>query len=71
MVLLAQWSDSLLYFICLANPDRHVYLAENIDSCQGELAQMVERSICIREAPGSMPGFSILTFVVSGYLTIF
>ena len=25
---------------------------------QGELAQMVERSIRIREAPGSMPGFS-------------
>ena len=25
----------------------------------GGLAQMVERSICIREAPGSIPGFSI------------
>ena len=27
--------------------------------CQGGLAQVVERSICIREAPGSIPGFSI------------
>ena len=25
---------------------------------QGGLAQVVERSICIREAPGSIPGFS-------------
>ena len=24
----------------------------------GELAQMVERSLCMREVPGSMPGFS-------------
>ena len=29
-------------------------------SCTGGLAQVVERSICIREAPGSIPGFSIL-----------
>ena len=28
--------------------------------CHGGLAQVVERSICIREAPGSIPGFSIL-----------
>ena len=27
-------------------------------STQGGLAQVVERSICIREAPGSIPGFS-------------
>ena len=26
----------------------------------GELAQMVERSLCMREVPGSMPGFSII-----------
>ena len=26
----------------------------------GGLAQVVERSICIREAPGSIPGFSII-----------
>ena len=30
-------------------------------STQGGLAQVVERSICIREAPGSIPGFSIFT----------
>ena len=24
----------------------------------GELAQMVERPLCMREVPGSMPGFS-------------
>ena len=26
--------------------------------CSGELAQMVERSLSMREVPGSMPGFS-------------
>ena len=28
----------------------------------GGLAQMVERSLSMREVPGSMPGFSSLTF---------
>ena len=28
----------------------------------GELAQMVERSLSMREVPGSMPGFSIAAF---------
>ena len=28
----------------------------------GELAQMVERPLCMREVPGSMPGFSIIFF---------
>ena len=31
---------------------------------QGGLAQVVERSICIREAPGSIPGFSTFHNVV-------
>ena len=26
--------------------------------CHGELAQMVERPLCMREVPGSIPGFS-------------
>ena len=30
----------------------------------GELAQMVERSLCMREAGGSMPPFSTSTFGV-------
>ena len=29
----------------------------------GELAQMVERSLSMREVPGSMPGFSIGGFL--------
>ena len=31
----------------------------------GELAQMVERPLCMREVPGSMPGFSISVFPFS------
>ena len=31
----------------------------------GELAQMVERSLSMREVPGSIPGFSILFLVLS------
>ena len=31
----------------------------------GELAQMVERPLCMREVPGSMPGFSISFFPFS------
>ena len=34
------------------------YIDKNGLQTKGELAQMVERSIRIREAPGSMPGFS-------------
>ena len=35
---------------------------------QGGLAQVVERSICIREAPGSIPGFSTFhSMVENGY----
>ena len=30
----------------------------------GELAQEVERPLSMREAPGSMPGFSILLFLL-------
>ena len=30
----------------------------NERSCNGELAQMVERPLSMREVPGSMPGFS-------------
>ena len=33
-------------------------VAVDIRFLQGGLAQVVERSICIREAPGSIPGFS-------------
>ena len=33
-------------------------------STQGGLAQVVERSICIREAPGSIPGFSTFHYMV-------
>ena len=29
----------------------------------GELAQMVERPLCMREVPGSIPGFSIFFFL--------
>ena len=38
----------------------------------GGLAQMVERSICIREAPGSIPGFSTFHRMVenSSYQTL-
>ena len=32
---------------------------------QGGLAQVVERSICIREAPGSIPGFSSFQYIVA------
>ena len=32
-------------------------------SSHGELAQTGERSLCMREAPGSIPGFSIITFL--------
>ncbi len=31
--------------------------------CDGELAQMVERSLSMREVPGSMPGFSKENFL--------
>ena len=34
------------------------FIDKNVVQTIGELAQMVERSIRIREAPGSMPGFS-------------
>ena len=30
----------------------------------GELAQEVERPLSMREVPGSMPGFSILLFLL-------
>ena len=36
---------------------------KNVLQTIGELAQMVERSIRIREAPGSMPGFSTGIFL--------
>ena len=35
------------------------------DSVVGELAQMVERPLSMREVPGSMPGFSKSSAVVS------
>ena len=41
------------------------YIDENGLQTKGELAQMVERSIRIREAPGSMPGFSRGIFFVA------
>ena len=31
----------------------------------GKLAQMVERTLCMQEVPGSMPGFSTLFFFIS------
>ncbi len=31
----------------------------------GGLAQMVERSLCMREVPGSIPGFSILSLLIA------
>ena len=37
---------------------------------QGGLAQLVERSICIREAPGSIPGFSISLFFLANYIFV-
>ena len=39
------------------------YIVKNCLQTIGELAQMVERSIRIREAPGSMPGFSTEIFL--------
>ena len=40
-------------------------------SLKGELAQMVERSLSMREVPGSMPGFSIFFSCLSIYLLFF
>ena len=36
---------------------------------QGELAQMVERSLSMREVTGSMPVFSISFFIFTALLT--
>ena len=33
----------------------------------GELAQMVERPLCMREVPGSIPGFSICSHIVYSF----
>ena len=33
-------------------------------NAQGGLAQVVERSICIQEAPGSIPGFANFSFFI-------
>ena len=51
----------------------HCMVLETLFS-YGGLAQVVERSICIREAPGSIPGFSsfqnIVATVAKGVLVI-
>ena len=40
-------------------------IGSNKDGCnRGELAQMVERSLSMREGRGSMPRFSIRSFFV-------
>ena len=36
----------------------------------GELAHLVERSLCMREGPGSTPGFSILCFEFGLFLLL-
>lgn len=43
-------------FILLENVCTLSYFLEN--RCVGEVVQMVERSLSMREAPGSIPGFS-------------
>ena len=52
---------------------RH-HIVQKTRNSQGGLAQVVERSICIREAPGSIPGFSsfqnIVATVAKGVLVI-
>ena len=41
--------------------DVHIYAVRDVQIyCNGDLAQMVERSLSMREALGSMPRFSIL-----------
>ena len=37
----------------------------------GELAQMVERSLSMREVPGSMPGFSTSIFFFLQFFSFF
>ena len=46
---------SIMFLFCLLTPLDRI----------GELAQMVERPLCMREVPGSMPGFSISFFPFS------
>ena len=38
--------------------------------CRGDVAQMVERSLSMREAPGSIPGISIFVLSIASYETI-
>ena len=55
-------------------PYSHDHIIRKTQNSQGGLAQVVERSICIREAPGSIPGFSsfqnIIATVAKGVLVI-
>ena len=41
------------------------HIVQKTQNSQGGLAQVVERSICIREAPGSIPGFSSFQYIVA------
>ena len=42
----------------------HVHVCTMLGTeCVGELAQMVERSLSMREVPGSIPGFSIFLLI--------
>ena len=45
----------------------HYYVCQT----EGELAQMVERSLSMREVPGSIPGFSRLLFFLNYHIFIF
>ena len=46
-------------------PFSHDHIIRKTQNSQGGLAQVVERSICIREAPGSIPGFSIFQNIIA------
>ena len=49
---------------------RLIFILAHLVGVAGELAHMVERSLSMREVPGSIPGFSIpLFFFYSSFLT--
>ena len=50
------------YLRTLNHHVKYFYIITALFKHVGELAQMVERSLSMREVPGSMPGFSTLFF---------